>query len=245
MTEPVSAGSGRARPGRTRARRWVTAGGIAVVVLLVVAAGVVAVVWPSVTATGCPRCYGLVRLADGIFAEDDSREAEVVALVGAARQRVGDFFGAREATPDVLVCFTDDCYARIGGGGERGIAVLNRAIMLSPRGLDVVIAAHEMAHVELHHRLDTDVPQWFDEGLAVVAADDARYLKPPGAPDRCRAEPDGPLPATLPDWLRAATADPQAYAKAACRVSRQLAAAPPTDLINRLNSGVPADTLPG
>ena len=45
------------------------------------------------------------------------------------------------------MCLSDDCYRRIGGGRERGIAVLNRAVMLSPRGVNPVIAAHELTHL--------------------------------------------------------------------------------------------------
>lgn len=195
-------------------------------VLLLVAVAGVALAYPSVAATACPRCYGLVKVQDDVYAEDDSRDAELTALVAEAERRVGDFFGTRRSSPTIVACFTDDCYRRVGGGRERGIAVLNRAVMLSPRGFDPVILAHEMTHVELHHRVDADVPQWFDEGLAVVVSDDRRYLLPVGAADRCRVEPDGPLPVTLPEWLRAAGADEQTYAKAACRVSRLLAGAP-------------------
>jgi hypothetical protein len=62
------------------------------------------------------------------------------------------------------------------------------------------------------------VPQWFDEGLAVLVSDDPRYLRPEG--DRCLVEPAGPLPDTLDGWLTAASADAQVYAQAACAVSR-------------------------
>jgi hypothetical protein len=95
--------------------------------------------------------------------------------------------------------------------------------MLSPRGIDPVIAAHELSHVEFHVRLGSrrdQVPQWFDEGLAVLISGDERYLLPPTVPDRCRDASLEPLPRTLEAWLRAAGADEQVYAKAACRVYR-------------------------
>ncbi|MDX3109576.1 hypothetical protein [Nonomuraea angiospora] len=63
-----------------------------------------------------------------------------------------------------------------------------------------------------------EVPQWFDEGLAVLVSDDPRYLAPTG--DRCLVDPRQPLPVTLEEWLRAASADPRTYAQAACQVSR-------------------------
>ncbi|WP_157521793.1 hypothetical protein [Herbidospora cretacea] len=202
-------------------RRWI--GGAVVAVLLAVAAVVGTAIWfPAVAAVTCPGCYGLERLRPGVYAEPGltaERRGQVIEVVDRADARVRGFFGGRVTSPDVLVCLSDDCYRRIGGGGERGVAVLNRAVMLSPRGVDPVIAAHELTHVELHARLDgIEVPQWFDEGLAVLAADDPRYLAPAG--DRCMVEPRPPLPATLGDWLSAASADPQVYAQAACQVSR-------------------------
>jgi hypothetical protein len=212
-------------------------GGIFAVVLALVVG--VSVAFPAVAATTCPGCYGLERVRPGLHVEPELaavQRAQVTAAVDEGRRRVVAFFGDLRSTPDFLACFTDSCYARIGGGGERGIAVLNRAVMLSPRGIDPVIAAHELTHVELHARLGTgSVPQWFDEGLAVLVSDDARYLRPGG--DRCLVEPAGPLPETLDGWLRAASADPRVYAQAACAVSRWTATGDVPALVADLAAG--------
>jgi hypothetical protein len=212
-------------------------GGIFAVLLAIVVG--VSVAFPAVAATACPGCYGLERVRPGLHVEpgvDADRRAQVSAAVDEGTQRVAAFFGGLRSTPDFLACLTDPCYARIGGGGERGIAVLNRAVMLSPRGIDPVIAAHELTHVELHTRLGgRPVPQWFDEGLAVLVSDDARYLRPGG--DRCLVEPAGPLPNTLDAWLRGASADPQLYAQAACAVTRWTAGHDPRALIADLAAG--------
>ena len=205
-------------------------GGIFAVVLALVVG--VSVAFPAVAATTCPGCYGLERVRPGLHVEPGLaavQRAQVTAAVDEGRRRVVAFFGDLRSTPD-------SCYARIGGGGERGIAVLNRAVMLSPRGIDPVIAAHELTHVELHARLGTgSVPQWFDEGLAVLVSDDARYLRPGG--DRCLVEPAGPLPETLDGWLRAASADPRVYAQAACAVSRWTATGDVHALVADLAAG--------
>lgn len=190
---------------------------LAVLVLALSVAGV-AVAYPSVTAVACPQCYGLTEVADGVYAERGADRQRLIALAAEANRRVTAFYGGRTTAPRLLACETAGCYNRIGGGGSRGTAILNRAVLLSPRGLDPVIAAHEMSHVELHQRLD-GVPQWFTEGLAVVVSDDLRYLKPAGAGDRCRIATDKPLPETLGEWL-AGNGGEQKYAEAACRVSR-------------------------
>lgn len=218
----------------------------ALAVLLVAAIAGVALAFPSVASTTCPGCYGLTELEDGVYAEaglSDAQRSQVKQVVGQARKLVADFYGGRMSDPGILVCLTEECYRRIGGKQERGIAVLNRAVMLSPRGTNAVIAAHEMSHVELHTRLGStaDVPQWFDEGLAVVVSNDARYLAPPSAGDRCLVTPAGPLPVTLDEWLAAAGKDVTTYAKSACQVSRWLRAngdgAGLRSLIERLNAG--------
>lgn len=212
---------------RRRTWRWLPA--IAAGLVVAVVAGV-AVAFPPVAATICPGCYGLKQVRPGLYLEPGqppTRERQVAEVIDAANRRVADFYGGRRSSPDILTCVTATCYRKIGGGGERGIAVLNRAVMLSPNGIDPVIASHEMAHVELHARLGSDaglIPQWFDEGLAVVVSDDPRYLKPEGIGDRCRVAAQGALPQTLDDWLRTAKADQDTYAKAACRASQWLQA---------------------
>jgi hypothetical protein len=217
----------QATRGRSRFRKIWTRSLAGLAALLIAGAAGVVLAYPSVAATTCPGCYGLTESQPGVHTEQGlsgEQRARVSQVVEAARQRVSDFYGGRLSSPKLLVCLTEECYQHIGGGKERGIAVLNRSVMLSPRGLDPVIASHELSHVELHQRLSggADVPQWFDEGLAVVVSNDPRYLAPESAPDRCLTEPTGPLPVTLGEWLHAAGQDPGTYAKSACQVSRWL-----------------------
>jgi hypothetical protein len=209
-----------------RILRWlvlVTVGLLAVLTIVLVTA------FPSVAAAACPRCFGLSEVAPGVYTTADARPEQARALTGLvaeARERVAAFYGTQESSPTVVACFDDACYSRIGGGGERGVAVLDQAVMLSPRGIDVGILAHEMSHVELHDRLggaQGKVPQWFDEGLAVIAGDDRRYIAPPGSADRCLVRAARPLPASLDEWVKAASTDADEYAEAACEVSRWLA----------------------
>ena len=182
---------------------------------------------PAAAAAGCPTCYGFTDLGDGVYVDGKmpaDRQAEAKITVEAARDRVRAFYGDLQSNPRVLICATDACYRPLGGS-SRGITLLDRALILSPRGTDAVIAAHELAHAELHRRigltatLGRSVPQWFDEGLAVVVSDDPRYLT--SGPDRCRAEPGGGLPASRAAWIETAESA-GLYARAACKVSRWL-----------------------
>ncbi|MEU1387616.1 MULTISPECIES: hypothetical protein [unclassified Nonomuraea] len=251
LAGPAAAPAKSPRTGRRARRVWKVVV-VALAGLLFAVVGGVALAYPSLAATTCPGCYGLTELSPGVHVEDGLTPAQrehVGEVADQAARRVTTFYGGRLSSPGLLVCLTEACYRRIGGGQERGVAVLNRSVMLSPRGLDPVIASHEMSHVELHARLasSADVPQWFDEGLAVVVSGDPRHLAPESAPDRCLVAPSGPLPVTLEEWLRTASADPATYARSACQVSRWLGEnggrAGLLGLVTRLNAGEPFSAL--
>jgi hypothetical protein len=207
--------------------------------LAVAAAAMICLVYPAVPAAICPSCYGFAPAGDSIYVEADVPEKQVVlatTMVRDARDRVRRFYGTLQGRPRILLCFTDHCYRRFGTG-SRGMALLDRALILAPRGMNVVIAAHELAHIELHSRLGArrtwfkTVPQWFDEGLAVLVSDDPRYLSPNVRAGRCHVAPDVAMPDTRIAWIeRARSAG--LYAQAACRVSRWVIShgGPPTVL---------------
>jgi hypothetical protein len=92
-----------------------------------------------------------------------------------------------------------------------------------------------------------EVPQWFDEGLAVVISGGTRYLASETAEDRRLVPPSGPLPVTLDEWLSAASKDAGTYAESACQVTRWLrdngGRAGLLSLIERLNTGTPFTAL--
>jgi hypothetical protein len=203
-----------------RKRRWIIAGVAAG--LLGLGAGATALAAPSIAAVACPQCYGLSDLGSGIYAEqDDDRFREIIA---AADGRIGGFYGERTTDARVLICATKECYSGIGGGGEKGRALGRWALMLSPDGANETIATHELAHLELHKRLGSaydTVPDWFDEGLAVLISDDARYLKPAAEGDRCRVPYTEAATITTVDWADAAPrGSDRGYLLAGCVVSR-------------------------
>ncbi len=67
-----------------------------------------------------------------------------------------------------------DCYRKFGGVGLG--YTLGNTILISPYGWRAAIISHELSHVELATRLDgmpellDKVPQWFDEGMAVMVS---------------------------------------------------------------------------
>jgi hypothetical protein len=222
-----------------------------VFIVTLVAAG--AFVFPAAAAVACPACYGFEQAERQVYVErnaSSTQRLEVERAVTEARDRVSSFYGGLLADPRLLICVSERCYQRLGGGGARGMALLSFALVLSKRGVAPITASHELSHIELHRRLGLwrtwlcQIPQWFDEGVAVVVSDDPRYLGAPNSPDRCLVSPDGSLPSGRADWIESA-ASQQLYARAACRVIRWMprnnGAASVLDLISRVADGTPFD----
>ncbi len=217
--------------------------GLVFLVVLGVGVGAFAVALPTVAATACPQCYGLTARGGNVYADSDDERYR--RILDEADRRITAFYGARTSEPRVLICTTGECYRRIGGGGEKGRAIRNWSLMLSPAGTNVTIATHELSHVEFHQRLGSaggKVPDWFDEGLAVLVSEDARYLRPADAEDRCLVPYEQALPIVDADWNTATAGGvDRPYLLAACVVSRWTAEhggpAAVLDLIAQLRAG--------
>lgn len=97
-----------------------------------------------------------------------------------ARVRVENFFGGLKNRATVIISADEEKLRRMGL--TKGPALTSTWIfggthsyvVLSLKGIDVDVAAHELTHAELHERLYRGklvsrrlVPVWFDEGLTV------------------------------------------------------------------------------
>jgi hypothetical protein len=221
---------------------------IAIVFVVLIVGGVVAA-WhplnyivrslvPVMVAYVCPSCYGLESCTSKLLVEaamppeDKARLRDTVAK---AAEQVAAFYGSFDRQPTVMACESDACYHRLGGQGERAAAIGTMIIRLSARGLNQTIVAHEFSHLEFNARVGINrlvtgaVPAWFDEGLAVVVSNDARYLGPGvTSEERCLAEPKSELPSNPFQWKTRTSGEPATesekshsiYAQAACRVMR-------------------------
>jgi len=146
----------------------------------------VAIAHPGPQHMICPSCYGLRWITPGVYVERTFTRAQRERIsqdLDRARQRVSAFFGPLKSKPRIVVCQTKACAGVFGSQGAKGVAYGWFAILLSPSRIFVVIAAHELVHIELHWRMGLSgwargtVPVWFDEGLATVLSGDPRYRK--------------------------------------------------------------------
>ena len=196
--------------------------------------------FPVLRGALCPGCYGLARVAPGVWAEARMTPPEREALlhaVAAAQAQVLRAFGASRAHLRLLACATPACDRRLGGRGAAAVTYSLGSVAVvrvAPGGQSALILAHELTHTETHARLGVwgqvrgHMPVWMDEGLAVIVSNDPRHLGPAQGPgdgpgpavglgvERCLRPPRADLPATPAGWGRRAATSRDIYAEAAC-----------------------------
>jgi len=129
-----------------------------------------------------PSLFGTVETSNGLYIDEEltqKQKQDLYASIEQARQRLVQFYGSLETTPQIVACGTEDCYKKFGGISAKGKNYGSVAILLSPRGINPTIISHEWSHRELFERLGffthRKIAYWFDEGLAVYISDDERY----------------------------------------------------------------------
>ena len=197
-------------------------------ILAVLTLGIALLMARPLVAAACPACFGFSQAAPGLYVQSAMPAAlrtRSVESLAAAERRVGTFFDGLQHAPRVLVCADDSCYHRVGGVPGSGTGTAGSlALVVSPAAVDTVSMAEALTHVELRGRvgywrmLVGAVPMWFEEGVAVLAADDTLYLAPRGRHDRCLAGPLPDMPVTPEDWNSALQEQGQMlYARSACQ----------------------------
>jgi hypothetical protein len=124
-----------------------------------------------------PESFGLTPVSPGIYVEAGADEA-TRAMLGEAMEKAENAirvaYGDVYSRPVVNACISEECYESFGGRGSRA-KVYGDYILLSPRALNWHFLAHEWSHDEIRTRLTFsawwDMPQWFDEGVAVVISE--------------------------------------------------------------------------
>ncbi|GAB2545062.1 hypothetical protein [Spirosoma aerophilum] len=103
-----------------------------------------------------------------------------------ANDRIQKFWGNREGKAIVIYCPEQDDYEQYCAGGEGagcsvGTPWGTSYLILGPEGNNTDVIAHELCHDELFARLGwwrvkRQIPQWFNEGLALMV--DYRFSSP-------------------------------------------------------------------
>lgn len=124
-----------------------------------------------------PENFGLVQIDKNIYIEAGANEeakAKIISAASKAEVNIRSAYGSVKSQPTVHACITEECYSSFGGMGSIA-KVYGDHILLSPRGLNWHFLAHEWSHSEISTRLTffawKRMPQWFDEGVAVVISE--------------------------------------------------------------------------
>ena len=165
--------------------KWKITLGMIGLVLVVAPA---AVVWAQPQAAACAliNYRGLDEVVPGILATSDvtvAQRRDFVRLHAAARIRIANTFGTLRASP-VIVISSSEALRHVFPGASSYASTIyvpyRSCVIVGPKGHDVDILAHEELHAEIHHRVGhwyrlTQIPTWFDEGLAMQVDFRERY----------------------------------------------------------------------
>jgi hypothetical protein len=125
-----------------------------------------------------PESFGLTQVTPSIYVEAGANEEVRSTLRNAmekAESAIRATYGSVNSRPIVHACVTERCYEAFGGRGGSVAKVYGDRILLSPRGLNWHFLAHEWSHAEMRSRITLrawwNMPQWFDEGVAVAVSE--------------------------------------------------------------------------
>ena len=86
-------------------------------------------------------------------AMDSTTRRRFLASIDSAKVLTRSAFGALLADPKIIGCSTETCFQEFGEKYPKANAYHHWWILVSPRGLNSYIVAHELAHTELHRRI--------------------------------------------------------------------------------------------
>ena len=155
--------------------------------VLVVTPTAVALAQPQAAACALINYRGLDEVTAGILASSDvpiDQRRDVVRLHTEAKLRIANTFGATRASAVIVIGSTEALRDLFPGAGSYASTIYipyRSCVVVGPKGQDVNILAHEALHAEIHHRVGhwyrlTQIPAWFDEGLAMQVDFRERYL---------------------------------------------------------------------
>jgi len=106
---------------------------------------------------------------------EESTKQELLRLIEEAEKQVADFWGENLSHPKFIYCQDDADYKKFGVTFMTPAVAhmkLGSYVVISKKGVNLDIIAHELSHTELYERIgffnrEFKIPTWFDEGLAM------------------------------------------------------------------------------
>lgn len=125
---------------------------------------------------------GYTQDKDNIYIDKDFKgdSSKVLSIIDEAHKRLATFWGNTESKPTIIISDNEKTLKKLGWTGNPALTTTvvffgaHNYVVISPKGLNIDVTAHELTHAELHYRLykgkilpKTLIPIWFDEGIAM------------------------------------------------------------------------------
>jgi hypothetical protein len=163
--------------------------------------------------TLAPETFGMDKISSTVYVDEEMTEktrTELLKSCDTALKNIELMYGTIISRPDIIACSTEVCFHKFGGKSARAKNYGGSTFLLSPRGLTSQIISHEWSHNELYVRIDSfwkmrNIPQWFDEGLAVVVSNEPTHSQKVWLEIKKKAIPVPSLNelVSLADWFTA------------------------------------------
>jgi hypothetical protein len=129
---------------------------------------------------------GFETLSDGTRVENGRTEREkiqIINLVSSARARLARTFGMPRAKPIIIFHQSTKTFwsSALATHGSTSFIGTRACVFIGPYGGTIDVVAHELMHAEMFERIGvwaraTQIPTWFDEGLAMQVDYRALYV---------------------------------------------------------------------
>jgi len=126
----------------------------------------------------------MTNIAPYVYVESNMSNTQQVKVLNAykdSKPKLIKVYGSIKTNPNFYFCESQECANSFGMGGEiKGIRLINH-IIVTNKGSNAEIIAHEWSHEELSYRVGgflnwwLEIPLWFDEGLASFVGGGSRY----------------------------------------------------------------------
>lgn len=117
-----------------------------------------------------------------VSSSDQTYKADFIELISMAKIRIQRTFGIPQSTPIVIFLNDRADYwpLKLNEYGSTQFIGKKVCVFVGPKGQNIDVVAHELMHAEIAYRVGywhrlTELPAWFDEGLAMQVDYRSRY----------------------------------------------------------------------
>ncbi len=155
---------------------------VTAIVLCIILIGIYYIQFTSLGYFATVPLRGYTQVKDNIYLDNDfsGDSSNVLSIIEEANQRVKSFWGDIKSEPRIIISDNETKLKKMGWTGNPALTTTSvffgahSYVVISPKGLNVDVVAHELTHAELHSRIHKGkllnkkrIPVWFDEGVAM------------------------------------------------------------------------------